>query len=313
MFLLSALSLLLVHSATASSPSHSYSFEPSQRPPRSPGAFTVLEGIVNLDQCTSACDSYSKSSNGPCAGFTLLNVTGAYLCAHYHTGAGVFTPDPPEAGLVGFYRQGAPCPAPAPSPPLPPPHPKPQPIPPAPRAPDHYTATLHTDVGANASIVFDVVRSNAPNGADQFHRLCSSVGFFNEAAFFRYVPDYIVEWGVSSNATLNAAYGHTPIPSDPVVLSNVEGTVSFADNGMGRATVVFINFGNNSKLDATNIVPFANVDPASMKTAKAIFNPTPNSSAGVPAQAYADNGNAWIRKEYAGINFITGCTVEDSY
>jgi len=50
-------------------------------------------------------------------------------------------------------------------------------------------------------------------------------------------------------------------------------------------------------------------DEKSFQTASHIFNPTPNSTTGVPSQAYADNGNVWVRKEYPGINFITGCTI----
>ena len=137
-------------------------------------------------------------------------------------------------------------------------------------------------------------------------------GFFNDSAFFRYAPGLLVEWGVSGNASLNAEYAHTPIPGDPTgVKSNLRGTVSFADGGMGRASVIFINFGNNSHLD-THIVPFATVaGKESMKTAEDIFDPTPDSANGVPPKAYADNGNAWIRKTYPGINFITGVTLSE--
>jgi peptidyl-prolyl cis-trans isomerase A (cyclophilin A) len=155
-----------------------------------------------------------------------------------------------------------------------------------------------------------LTRADAPHGVDQFHRL-AKIGFFTNAAFYRYAPNLLVEWGVSANSSLNAEFGHTPIPDDPPSRSNLRGTVSFADNGMGRATVVFINFKNNSHLDS-HLVPFATVaESGSMATAEAIHDPTPNSTAGVSPKAYADNGNAWIRKTYPGINFITGVTLSD--
>jgi hypothetical protein len=73
-----------------------------------------------------------------------------------------------------------------------------------------------------------------------------------------------------------------------------------------RSTVLFLNFKNNSHLDGEGFVPFATVVGNGMAAALAVHNPTPNSTAGVSEQAYADNGNAWIRKTYPGINFITG-------
>ena len=314
---LCSLCLLLLPLITANPPTHTYTFHASQSPPLSPGAFEVAEGITSLTQCYNACDAFAaKSSTKPCAGFTLINSTGAYLCAYYHLNDAI-TPNPPQHELVGWYQQSKnPSPSPSPSP-LPPPKPKPPPTPPLIPGPDHYIATLHTDVGpnANATIVFNVARSNAPHGADQFYRLCGSVGFYNGAALIRVVPGNMVEWGPSSSATLNAEYGHTPIPNDPMgSLSNTEGTLTFNnDGGMGRATVLFLNLANNSKLDAKGLVPFATIqndDKESFTTAQAIFNPTPNSTAGVPAQEYANYGNKWIAEHYPGINFITGCSIK---
>ena len=124
--------------------------------------------------CFNKCDSLASQHqpNTTCAGFTLINATGAYLCAYYHSGTNLAPPNPPEKALVGFYAQSAkPAPAPAPAPPLPPPPAPPPPTPPAPRAPDQFTATLLTDVGTNEKIVLNLRRSDAPHGVDQFHRL----------------------------------------------------------------------------------------------------------------------------------------------
>ena len=304
--------LAVVTTSTAPSP-HSYTFH-ALNTPNAQNAFDVMEGVSDLRQCYSACDTFdTDNSTTPCAGFTLLNATGMYLCAYYHSSQHLVTPNPPERDLVGWYQQST-QPAPSPSPtPLPPPRP-PVPTPPLVPGPDRYVATLHTDVGSNDTIVLHITRSNAPHGADQFYRLCGSIGFYNGAALIRVVPNNMIEWGPSSNATLNGQFGHTPIPNDPMgALSNVKGTLTFNnDNGMGRATVLFLNLANNSKLDEKGLVPFATIaekDKKSLNTAQAIFNPTPNSTAGVSAQAYADNGDAWIRKTYPGINFITGCSL----
>jgi peptidyl-prolyl cis-trans isomerase A (cyclophilin A) len=162
-----------------------------------------------------------------------------------------------------------------------------------------------TDVGKGESIVVNVTRAHAPKGVDHFHML-AKIGFYNNSAFIRYAPGFLLQWGVSGNSTLNDEYGHTPIMNDPVVLSNTVGTLTFAISPEKlRATELFLNFKDNSRLDSQGYAPIAKVVKG-METALAIHNPTPNSTAGVSAQAYADNGNSWIRRTYPGINFITG-------
>jgi cyclophilin family peptidyl-prolyl cis-trans isomerase len=289
----------------SASSSHHYT-RISKQKPLSSSAFMVMERVASLEVCYTKCDTLVDGSKlGACAGFSLLNVTGVYLCAYYHSLAGLAPPNPPEKDLVAFYEKGAPGPAP-PAPPLPPPPPAPTPPPAPPRAPDNFLCTLMTDVGSGEPIVLNVTRANAPNGVDHFH-LLAKIGFFNNSAFIRYDTDFLVQWGVSGNSTLDSEYGHTPIPDDPVLLSNTVGTVSFAQSPEKlRATELFINFKNNSHLDAEGFSAFATVVGRGVKTAMAVHNPTPNSTAGVSAQAYADNGNDWIRKTYPGINFITG-------
>ena len=112
---------------------------------------------------------------------------------------------------------------------------------------------------------------------------------------------------------MNQKYAHTPIQNDPLKGSNTLGTLCFAlETFSVRATVLFLNLGNNSNLDAKGYVPFATiVGAASLETARHIHNPTPNSTQGVSPQAYADNGNGWIERTYPGINFILAITLQD--
>ncbi len=46
-----------------------------------------------------------------------------------------------------------------------------------------------------------------------------------------------------------------------------------------------------------------------MDVATAIFNPTPGSSGGVSQSDYSTKGNAWVEKNYPGINFIVNATI----
>ena len=100
-------------------PTHPYAKFPGEKPAIS--AFEVVEDVTALEDCYAQCDAL------PCAGFTLLKVDGAFLCAYYHNSTGL-APSTTDKYLVAYYKKGAPGPAPAPGPPLPPaPPPRPQP------------------------------------------------------------------------------------------------------------------------------------------------------------------------------------------
>jgi len=297
---------LMVAACQAAVTTHTYTVTAAKQPINNT-VFTVLEGVRNVDYCERFCDNLTVTAKGPCAGFTLLDAGGTYLCAFYRLMADLRPPQPPNRDLVAFYTQGPAGPAPAPAPPLPPPPPPPTPPPPSPRAPDNFLCTLFTDVGGGEPIVLNVTRALAPNGVDHFHWLVT-VGFYNNSALLRVDPKVMVAWGVSGNSTLNHEYGHSPIANDPVKGSNTIGTLSFMTDPQFhlRATQLFLNFGNNSHLDSQGFAPFATVVGNGMATAKLIHNPTPNSTHGVSPSAYAANGNAWIRETYPGVNFITG-------
>lgn len=177
--------------------SHNYTRHPGVRPQA--GAFRAEERVT-LAHCLSECDTLDTQ----CAGFVLDDAAGTLLCAYYGSAAGLH-PDRPDN--VAFYEKGALGPHPPPGPPLPPPPPPPPPPSPPPRAPDNFLCTFETDVGHGEPITINVTRAAAPLGVDHFHMLASA-GFYNESAFIRYAPNFVVQWGVSSNKTLDDMYGH---------------------------------------------------------------------------------------------------------
>ena len=65
-------------------------------------------------------------------------------------------------------------------------------------APDTFRVTFETDVpGATEPIVVEVTRKLAPLGVDQFHALVTDK-FYDAAAFFRVVPNFVVQVMTSS-------------------------------------------------------------------------------------------------------------------
>src|SRR5215475_5024406 len=62
------------------------------------------------------------------------------------------------------------------------------------KAPETFKAKFTTTKG---DIIIQVTRAWAPNGADRFYNLVRS-GFFKDAAFFRVIPGFMVQFGNSA-------------------------------------------------------------------------------------------------------------------
>jgi peptidyl-prolyl cis-trans isomerase A (cyclophilin A) len=124
------------------------------------------------------------------------------------------------------------------------------------KAPEQFKARFTTGKG---DIVVEVTRAMAPLGADRFYNLVK-YGFFNGASFFRVVPGFVVQFGLSAIPAVNAAWDSAKITDDPVQGSNVRGTLCFATAGPNtRTTQLFINLGDNVRLDSMGFAPFAKV------------------------------------------------------
>lgn len=99
----------------------------------------------------------------------------------------------------------------------------------------------------------------APLGAKRFLRLVDE-GFFDDCAFFRVMPGFIVQFGLAANPDVQDAWQGTEFPDDPVRMSNLRGTVTFATAGPNtRTTQIFINYADNLGLDGQGFSPFGKV------------------------------------------------------
>ena len=124
------------------------------------------------------------------------------------------------------------------------------------KAPDVYKAQFTTTKG---DFVVEVHRDWAPIGADRFYNLVRN-GYFTNASFFRVVPGFVVQFGLSADPAVNQVWKDAKIQDDPVVQSNKRGYLVFATAGPNtRTTQLFINFGDNARLDAMGFAPFATV------------------------------------------------------
>ena len=122
------------------------------------------------------------------------------------------------------------------------------------KAPDAYKVKFATTKG---DFVVQVTRAWSPLGADRFWNLVRN-GFYNDATFFRVLPGFVAQFGLSANAAVNSAWRDAKIADDPsTVQSNKRGTLSFATAGPNtRTTQIFINYGDNARLDTMGFTAF---------------------------------------------------------
>src|ERR1700751_6395158 len=95
------------------------------------------------------------------------------------------------------------------------------------KAPDTYQVKFDTTRG---QFTVTVTRAWAPLGADRFYNLVQH-HFYDNAAFFRVVPGFVVQFGISPTPAVSAAWKHTEIKDDPVTQTNKRGSLTFATAG----------------------------------------------------------------------------------
>jgi peptidyl-prolyl cis-trans isomerase A (cyclophilin A) len=124
------------------------------------------------------------------------------------------------------------------------------------QAPAVFTAKFTTTKG---DFEIEVTRAWAPLGADRFYNLVKN-HFFDNAAFFRVLPGFVVQFGISARPEVSRVWEPARITDDPVTQTNERGTVTFATGGPNtRTTQVFINLNNNANLDSMGFSPFGKV------------------------------------------------------
>ena len=170
-------------------------------------------------------------------------------------------------------------------------------------APATFTVQVETTKGP---FTIKVTRAWAPNGADHFYNLIRA-GFFTDAAFFRVIPGFMAQFGISARPEVSRIWANSNIQDDPVKESNKRGMVTFAQTSArnSRSTQLFINYGDNSQLDSMRFAPFGEVTKG-MDVVDKIYS----GYAERPDQtAITNQGKAYLDKNFPRLDRITSATI----
>lgn len=171
------------------------------------------------------------------------------------------------------------------------------------RAPEQFRARFTTTKG---DIVVEVTRAMAPLGADRFYNLVK-YGFYNGNGFFRVVPGFVVQFGLGPIPAVNAAWENAKIADDPVQGTNSRGTLCFATSGANtRTTQLFINLGENARLDGMGFATFGRIVDGMDVVDKinATYGEKPDQG------RITKEGAAYLKPNFPGLDYITKATID---
>jgi len=182
---------------------------------------------------------------------------------------------------------------PAPTPPLP--------AAPAPvaAAPAQFRVRFETSRGP---IVVLAHRDWSPNGVDRLYQLVEQ-GYYDDARFFRVVPEFIVQFGMHADPATNTRWTAQKVMDDPVKESNRRGMVTFAmiqGTPNSRTTQLFINLRDNAMLDQMGFPPIGEVVEG-MSVVDALhsgYGETPQQG------LIAAEGNAYLKRQFPKLDFV---------
>ena len=176
------------------------------------------------------------------------------------------------------------------------------------KAPATYKAKFDTSKGA---FVVEVTRAWAPNGADRFYNLVKN-GFYDENRFFRVISGFMVQFGINGNPQVSTPWRNAQIKDDPVKQSNKRAFITFATSGPNsRTTQVFINFGDNARLDGMGFASFGQVS-SGMNVIDQLYADYGEGAPGGrgPNQGRMQSeGNAYLTKDFPNLDFVRKATI----
>lgn len=171
-------------------------------------------------------------------------------------------------------------------------------------APDSYKVKFVTTQG---DFTVNVTRAFAPLGADRFYALVNQ-HFYDNSAFFRVVPGFVVQFGLNPDPAVCAKWKNTQFKDDPVTQSNTRGALTFATSGPNtRTTQLFINLKDNLKLNSMGFSPFGTVEGDGMNVVDKLYSGY--GEAGPNQDEIERQGDPYIKKGWPQLDYIQTATI----
>src|SRR6266436_5707111 len=174
------------------------------------------------------------------------------------------------------------------------------------KAPETYQVKFVTTRG---EFTVSVTRAWAPIGADRFYNLVKH-HFYDNASFFRVVPSFVVQFGLSAYPPVSAAWESANIKDEPVVGSNKRGYLTYAKTSRPdtRSTQIFINLKDNAGLDGQGFSPFGYVDAQGMKVVDMLYDQY-GDSAGPDQDQISKQSKPYLDKGWPKLDSIKTATL----
>lgn len=179
-----------------------------------------------------------------------------------------------------------------------------------PRAPAEFKIKLETTKG---DILIKVTRDWAPRGADRLHALVKA-GYYDQCRFYRVLPKYLAQFGISGTPATAARWKEQPIEDDPVKEKNTRGRLTFAKGGPNsRTTNLFLNLKDNTSLDSQGFAPVGEVVEG-LEIADQLFSGYGDGAPkgrGPSQKRIYEEGNAWLEKDFKDLDVLRKATIVD--
>lgn len=170
-------------------------------------------------------------------------------------------------------------------------------------APEQFRVRFVTSKG---DFVMEATRSLSPQGVDRLYNLVR-IGYFTDVAFFRVLDGFMAQFGIHGDPAVSARWRTATLKDEPVRESNVRGMVSYAMGGANsRSTQYFINYADNSNLDAMGFSPIGKVVEG-MDVVESLYS---EYGEGAPRGRGPDQskiqsmGNTYLKAEFPQLDYI---------
>jgi peptidyl-prolyl cis-trans isomerase A (cyclophilin A) len=175
------------------------------------------------------------------------------------------------------------------------------------KAPELFKVKFDTTKGP---VVIELHRDWAPKGVDRFYNMVRA-GFFTNVRFFRVIPNFMAQFGVSGDPAVNAAWEKARLTDDPANgQHNVRGMLTYGTTGQpnSRGTQLFINYKDNSYLDAQGFVPIGQVVEGmeAVDMLNSEYGAAPQNNQG----RIVAEGNKYLQANFPKLDYIKTATIE---